>query len=142
MKERRKYIFIFERRVVRLRFFKFLKSSASTFEICWLRFLQTVGKILILIARTIVVEGNLPALLKDPFFFKTFRVQKKRGEGAGAPVGFFGDTGSEKRTQQVGLLPRVCPVCKSKASSCTLRNDGLSSSLGTACVGYTVNSSV
>lgn len=60
-----------------------------------------------MVARTIVVQGNLPALLKDPFFFKTVGVQKRR-EGAGAPVGFFGDTGSEKRTQQVGLFPRVC----------------------------------
>ncbi len=60
-----------------LRFLTFLKSSASTFEIFWLRFLQTERHILILIARTIVVEGNLPALLKDPFSFKTFRVQKK-----------------------------------------------------------------
>jgi len=74
-----------------------------------------VGKILIRIARTIVVQGKLPALLKSPFFFKTFSVQKKRGEGAGAPVGFFGDTGSEKTTQQVGLFPRVCSVCKSKS---------------------------
>lgn len=94
-------------------FCTFLNSSL-TFEICWLRFLKTVGKILILIARTIVVQGKLPALLKSPFFFKTFSVQK-RGEGAGAPVGFFGDTGSEKTTQQVGLFPRVCSVCKSKS---------------------------
>ncbi len=43
--------------------------------------------------------------------------------------------GSEKRTQQVGLFPGVCPVCESKAFSCTSRNDGLSPSLGTACVG-------
>lgn len=49
-----------------------------------------------MVARTIVVQGNLPALLKDPFFFKTLGVQKRR-EGAGAPVGFVGGTGSEKK---------------------------------------------
>lgn len=116
MKERRKYIFIFERRVVRLRFFKFLKSSASTFEICWLRFLQTVGKILILIARTIVVEGNLPALLKDPFFFKTFRVQKKEERERVHQSVSSVIPEAKKELNKSGCFPEFVPSVKVKLS--------------------------
>lgn len=70
---------------------------------------------MILIARTIVVEGKLPALLKDPFSFKTFRVQKEERERVHQSVSSVIPE-AKRELNKSGCFPEFVPSVKVKLS--------------------------